>query len=206
MISETVSILQMHWVFEIQGVVYTHRASQFGPATCQVLHSPTRLVATVLDHRGLECFLNQMGVDGAQQHRTGSFWRVWDPAGPHLTLNRLAVTKFSLPLGRLLHASFQTHRMPGTIRRQGKEWARWLHWSIEGPLGSSKMKNLGVLRVPPWSPSLVVLPPHCLHFLKLPQFCTPGRSSKTPSTSGLTSCQLGLPALSEPQVSQDERL
>lgn len=204
MISETVSILQMPWVFEIQGLVYTHRASQFGPATCQLLHSPTRFVATGLDHSGLECFLKQMGVDGAQQHWTGLFWRVWDPVGPHLTLNRLAVTKLFLPLGRLLHASFQMHRMPGTIQHQGKERARWL-CSIEGPRGSSKMKNLGVLRVPP-SPSLAVLPPRCPHFLKLPRFCTPGRSSKTPSTSGLTSCQLGLPALSEPQVSQDERL
>lgn len=204
MISETVSILQMPWVFEIQGVVYTHRASQFGPATCQLLHSPTRFVATVLDHRSLEGFLKQMGVDGARQHWTGLFWRVWDPAGPHLTLNRLAVTKLFLPLGRLLHASFQVHRMPGTIQHQGKERGKMAlqYW---GPPGVLQDEKPGVLRVPP-SPSLVVLPPRCPHFLKLPRFCTPGRSSKMPSTSGLTSCQLGLPALSEPQVSQDERL
>ena len=140
MISETVSILQMPWVFEIQGVVYTHRASQFGPATCQLLHSPTRFVATVLDHRGLEGFLKQMGVDGARQHWTGLFWRVWDPAGPHLTLNRLAVTKLFLPLGRLLHASFQVHRMPGTIQHQGKERGKMAlqYWGPPGVLQDEK--------------------------------------------------------------------
>ena len=63
MINEIVPIRQKHRVFEIQGVVYIHSTSQFGSTTFQVLNSPMRSVATVLDHEGLEGFFKQMGVD-----------------------------------------------------------------------------------------------------------------------------------------------
>lgn len=61
-------------------------------------------------------------ANGSGWSSTTSDWlvlKVWDPAGLHLTLSGLAVTKFFLPLGRLFHASSQMHRMPGTMPREG---------------------------------------------------------------------------------------
>lgn len=135
---------------------------------------------------------------------SGPCWAALDPEQPcnHKIPSSLGAGCSRCPaqnthmLSQELHASFQIHRMPA------KEKARWLHSTLAhdggpGPLGSSKIKKHGVLRIPP-SPSLALLLPHCSHFLKFPRFCTLGRSSKTPSTSGLTSCQLGLRAMGSP--------
>lgn len=152
MISETVSILQMHWVFEIQSVVYTHRASQFGPATCQVLHSPTRFVGTVLDHRGLECFLKQMGVDGTRQHRTGSFWRVWDPAGATLDSEQTCSHKIFPPSGQaapcIISDSSDARNDPTPREGTGKMAPQY--WGPPGVLQDEKPGN-------PQSSSVVTL-------------------------------------------------